>query len=124
MSRSPCTALYHNLWCFLFCCSVTVLAQQQQMNVVMIAVDDLRPTGSMFGDPEVKVPNIDKLAKRSTIFKNAFVQAATCGVSRSSLLTSRRPDSTYVLKNSLCPFGTAPSHHAWQSLPEYFKSSG
>ena len=107
----------------LLCCCATVLAEQQ-LNVVMIAVDDLRPTGSMFGDPEVKVPNIDRLAKRSTIFRNAFVQAATCGVSRSSLLTSRRPDSTYVLRNSLCPFGTAPSHHDWQSLPEYFKSSG
>ena len=104
--------------------SLTAALAQKQLNVVMIAVDDLRPTGSMFGDPEVKVPNIDRLAKRSTIFKNAFVQAATCGVSRSSLLTSRRPDSTYVLQNGKCPFETAPSHSTWQSLPEYFKASG
>ena len=104
--------------------SLTAALAQKQLNVVMIAVDDLRPTGSMFGDPEVKVPNIDRLAKRSTIFKNAFVQAATCGVSRSSLLTSRRPDSTYVLQNQKCPFETAPSHSTWQSLPGYFKASG
>eukprot|EP00041_Stephanoeca_diplocostata_P013554 m.237734 g.237734 ORF g.237734 m.237734 type:complete len:528 (+) comp19378_c0_seq5:71-1654(+) len=95
-----------------------------RMNVVMIAVDDLRPSGTAFGHSEILVPNIDRLAARATVFTQAFVQAATCGVSRSSLLTSRRPDSNYVLSNSVCPFTTAPSHSAWQSLPEYFRASG
>jgi hypothetical protein len=85
---------------------------------------DLRPSGAAFAHEEILVPNIDKLASRGTTFTEAFVQAATCGVSRSSLLTSRRPDSTYVLNNGQCPFKTAPSHASWQSIPEYFRASG
>ena len=44
------------------------------LNVLMIGVDDLRPSGTAFGEPEVKVPNIDRLAARATIFTQAYVQ--------------------------------------------------
>ena len=80
--------------------------------------------GSAFGDPEVLMPNLDKLASRSTIFTNAYVQAATCGVSRSSLLLGRRPDTTQVVSNSVCPFTTQPEHKDWVSLPQYFALNG
>ena len=93
-------------------------------NVLMIAMDDLRPVGKLFGEPEVLVPNLDRLAERSTIFTNAFAQSPTCGVSRSSLLTGRRPDTTYVLDNGGCPFTSAPAHGTWQSLPQYFRAAG
>jgi len=93
-------------------------------HVLMIVVDDLRPVGKLLGEPEVQAPNLDRLAARSTIFTNAFTQSATCGVSRSSLLTGRRPDTTYVLENSGCPFTSAPAHGAWQSLPQYFRNAG
>jgi iduronate 2-sulfatase len=69
------------------------------LNVLMIAMDDLRPIGQAFGEPEALMPNLDALAGNSTIFTQAYAQAATCGVSRSSLLTSRRPDTTEVLSN-------------------------
>jgi len=85
---------------------------------------DLRPSGAAFGHNEIKVPNIDRLASRGTTFTQAFCQAATCGVSRASLLTSRRPDTTRVLENGGCPFTSAPSHSVWQSLPEVFRHSG
>ena len=94
------------------------------LNVLMLAVDDLRPVGSAFGEPEALTPHLDALAARSTIFTNAYVQASTCGVSRSSLLTSRRPDTTEVLSNALCPFTTRPEHAAWVSLPQYFAKAG
>jgi len=87
-------------------------------------VDDLRPIGAVFGEPEAKMPNLDALAKSSTSFVNSWVQAATCGVSRSSLLTGRRPDTTRVLSNGGCPFTNEPQHKAWQSLPEYFAQNG
>eukprot|EP00937_MAST-01D_sp_MAST-1D-sp2_P007433 g7433.t1 len=90
----------------------------------MIAVDDLRPVGKLFGEPEIHAPNLDRLAARSTIFTNAFSQSPTCGVSRSSLLTGRRPDTTYVLDNGGCPFTSAQTHSAWQSLPQYFRAAG
>mgnify|MGYP000592348366 CR=1 FL=1 len=94
-------------------------------NVVMLAVDDLRPVGRAFGHPEVLMPNLDALAERATVFNNAFAQAATCGVSRSSLLTGRRPDTTQVVfDNSQCPFTTQPEHASWVSLPQYFAQNG
>lgn len=93
-------------------------------NVLMLAVDDLRPTGAVFGEPEVLVPTLDKLARESVVFKNAWVQAATCGVSRASLLTGRRPDTTEVLNNGVCPFTVNPQHAGWISLPQYFRLNG
>ena len=94
------------------------------MNVLMIAVDDLRNAGAAFGDPSVRMPNLDKLALRSVAFREAFVQAATCGVSRTSLLTGRRPDTTKVLGNGGCPFTNDPNHKDWQSIPQYFRLAG
>lgn len=95
-----------------------------RMNVLMIAVDDLRPSGTAFGEPEILLPNLDKLASKSVAFSRAFVQAPTCGVSRTSLLTGRRPDTTEVLSNAGCPFTNNPDHKDWQSLPEYFRNNG
>ena len=69
-------------------------------------------------------PHIDRLAASSTTFTRNFCQAATCGISRSSLLTSRRPDTTRVLTNGDCPFDTAPEHRSWVSLPQHFRNEG
>ena len=93
-------------------------------NVLMIAVDDLRPVGKAFGEPEALVPTLDKLATESVVFGNAWVQCATCGVSRSSLLTGRRPDTTKVLNNGVCPFTSDPRHKNWISLPQHFRNQG
>ena len=101
-----------------------VFASTGLKNVLMLVVDDLRPVGKAFGQPEALTPNIDALAARGTIFSNAYVQAATCGVSRSSFLTGRRPDTTQVLDNDVCPFSTQPEHEDWLSMPAYFANSG
>ena len=90
----------------------------------MLAIDDLRPLGKVMGEPEALVPTLDKLASESVVFGNAWVQCATCGVSRSSLLTGRRPDTTQVLENGKCPFTTDPRHKDWVSLPQYFRNHG
>ena len=90
-------------------------------NVLMIAVDDLRPHfGQSYDTPQVLTPNMDKLAQRGVTFKRTYCQAATCGVSRSSLLTGRRPDTTHVLSNGGC-FRNAGN---WTSLPHFFKKNG
>jgi hypothetical protein len=89
------------------------------LNVLMFAVDDLRPLGTAFGEPGALMPNLDLLAANSTIFTNAYAQASTCGVSRSSLLTSRRPDTTRNFcsgdYNTVCPFATDAAHTDWVS---------
>lgn len=44
------------------------------LNVLLIIVDDLRPSLGCYGDKLVKSPNIDQLASHSLLFQNAFAQ--------------------------------------------------
>ena len=59
-------------------------------NIVFLLADDLR-VGSMGfdGHPEVKTPNLDKLAKRGMVFTNSFVTTPICAGSRASILTGQ-----------------------------------
>ncbi|MEM8955130.1 MAG: sulfatase [Verrucomicrobiota bacterium] len=63
-------------------------------DVVMIAIDDLRPMLGCYGNPHIKTPNIDRLAKHGVVFENAYCQYAKCGPSRLSLMTGLRPATT------------------------------
>lgn len=69
-------------------------------NVLMIAVDDLRPMLGCFGDTRIQTPNIDRLAERSILFERAYCQVAKCGPSRLSLMTGLRPASINVFGHS------------------------
>ena len=72
-------------------------AQDGRPNVLFIAVDDLNDwVGCLGGHPQAKTPNIDRLARRGTLFTNAHCQAPLCNPSRSSLLTGLRPSTTGI----------------------------
>ncbi|QDU61622.1 Arylsulfatase [Planctomycetes bacterium Pan216] len=70
---------------------------QKPLNVLFIAVDDLRPELGCYGHPVVKTPNIDRLASQGTLFTRAYCQQAVCNPSRASLMTALRPESTGVM---------------------------
>jgi iduronate 2-sulfatase len=72
----------------------------QRPDVLMIAVDDLRPMLGCYGDPNIRTPNIDRLAKRGVVFERAYCQYAKCGTSRLSLMTGLRPDTVGVFSNN------------------------
>uniref|UniRef100_A0A672YHE3 Iduronate 2-sulfatase n=1 Tax=Sphaeramia orbicularis TaxID=375764 RepID=A0A672YHE3_9TELE len=92
-----------------------------EKNVLFIIADDLRPSLGCYGDTLAKSPNIDQLASKSQTFLNAFAQQAVCAPSRTSLLTSRRPDTTRVYD-----FGSywRVQSGNYTTLPQYFKSNG
>ena len=62
-------------------------------NVLLICVDDLKPTIAAYGDPLAKTPNIDRLAKRGLLFASAYTNQAVCSPSRNALMTSLRPQT-------------------------------
>uniref|UniRef100_UPI003AAD873F iduronate 2-sulfatase n=1 Tax=Centroberyx gerrardi TaxID=166262 RepID=UPI003AAD873F len=101
--------------------ALAVVARKERRNVLFIMADDLRTSLGCYGDTVVKSPNIDQLASKSQVFLNAYAQQAVCGPSRTSMLTSRRPDTT-----RLYDFNSYWRVHAgnYTTLPQYFKSRG
>ena len=82
------------LLCFLAatlvaCSTVPEPASDTRPNILLIAVDDLRPELASFGASYIHSPNIDRLASSGRIFRSHYVQAPTCGASRYTLLTGR-----------------------------------
>lgn len=65
-------------------------------NVLLIMVDDLKPSLRSFGDSTAISPNIDGLAMRGTRFERAYANQAVCAPSRINLMTGRRSTSTGI----------------------------
>lgn len=107
----------------LFLASATLLpaAAPPRLNVLFIAVDDLRPELGCYGNAVVKTPNLDRLAARGTVFTHAYCQQAVCSPSRSSIMSGRRPDATRVWDLET-HFRVALPEAV--TLPQYFKANG
>ena len=107
---------------FLIAFSCTVFGQNDQpLNVVFIAVDDLKPTIRSFGDKLAVTPNMDLLARKSSLFLNTHTQQAICSPSRISLLTGLRPDKTQVYDLKTRMRDKLPNV---VTLPQHFKQMG
>jgi arylsulfatase A-like enzyme len=91
------------------------------MNVLFIAVDDLRPQLNCYGETQIQSPNMDKLSASGMAFTSAFCQHATCGASRASLLTGLRDDSTGIIGLYPRVSDALPDH---LTLPQHFKQHG
>ncbi len=112
-----------------------------KVNVLFIAVDDLRTALGCYGDGAAITPNIDRLAAGGMVFQRAYCQQAVCNPSRASLMTGLRPDTIRVwdLKSHFrrelpAPLADLPQFsrgtHFRQAkpdvvtLPEYFMRHG
>ena len=99
-----------------------VAAAEPRPNVLFIAIDDLNDwVGHLGGNPDVKTPHLDRLARRGVSFANAHCAAPACNPSRAALMSGLRPSTTGVYKNS----------HNWvdtladtTTLGEHFRGRG
>lgn len=94
---------------------------QGKYNVLFIAVDSLRPQLGCYGFPQMKTPNLDRLAANGIRFERAYCQLADCNPSRSSALTGLRPDTVKIYDPQTHFRLTVPDA---VTLPQYFKKNG
>lgn len=107
---------------FLFAASGAVEGTETRPNVLMIVVDDMNDWVSCLGGhPQIKTPNIDRLARRGLLFTNAHVAAPVCNPSRVATLTGRHPSSSGVYDNSIVWHEKLPD---LPSIPQHFKANG
>ncbi|WP_425398716.1 sulfatase [Aeoliella sp.] len=100
---------------------VCSLAAAKQPNVLLILVDDLKPSFGAYGAEFVHSPNLDRLAARGMRFEAAYCNQAVCAPSRNNLLTGARSTSLGVYSLSRHFRKAAPDAI---TLPQYFKQHG
>ncbi|MCA9270206.1 MAG: sulfatase, partial [Planctomycetales bacterium] len=111
------------LACLLVVCGAQAVAADKP-NVLMIVIDDLNDwVGCLHGHPDVKTPNIDRLARKGVLFASAHCQAPICTPSRNSVFSGRLPSTTgcYDLPQL---YRTSASLANVESMPEFFGRHG
>ncbi len=77
-------------WMALIFFAIPQLFAQTKQNILILYADDWRnDTLGIAGNPIVKTPNIDALARSGVRFTRNHVTTSICGVSRASLLTGQ-----------------------------------
>lgn len=75
------------------CTCVSIAAEPP--NIVIIIGDDVGWDDiGTYGNPHVRTPNIDALARAGLQFNNAFLTTSSCSPSRASIMTGRYPHAT------------------------------
>jgi choline-sulfatase len=95
-------------------------------NIVFLYTDDQAQWAvGAYGNREIKTPNLDRLARRGAIFRNAFTVTPVCSPSRAALMTSRYPSelgiADWIDPRKEPAIGLAPSAITW---PELLKGFG
>lgn len=63
-----------------------------QPNILFLIADDWSfPHAGAYGDPVVRTPTFDFLAREGALFSNAYCASPSCSPSRAAILTSRYP---------------------------------
>ena len=93
----------------------------EKPNVLLILIDDLKPTLGCYGDSVAVSPNIDRLASRGMRFDAAYCNQAVCAPSRFTLMLGAHSSSTglYGLGSNL-----RKAYPNATTLPQHFARHG
>ena len=104
--------------------SLSAKSAQDRPNVLFMAIDDLNDwIGCLGGHPDVKTPNLDKLASRGVLFTNTHCSAPACNPSRASLMTGILPSTSGVYRNP-DPWRKSPVLENAVTIPQHFMAHG
>jgi len=97
----------------------TGTARAKSPNVLIILADDCTFSDlSIYGGPNAKTPNIERLASQGLTFNRAYVSSAMCQPCRAELYTGQFP-----LRNG-CAWNHSACRPGTRSLPQHLKPLG
>ena len=90
-------------------------------NIIFLLTDDQRWDAlGVMGNEIIKTPNLDHIANRGLLFKNAYVTTSICCVSRASILSGQ-----YQSRHEINGFRTSFSEEAFKNTyPSLLKNNG
>ena len=101
-------------------CSIAVAGERP--NILLIVSEDNGPELGCYGDPYVRTPHLDQLAREGVRFERAFVAQAGCSPSRASFLTGLYPHQHGQV--GLATWGFRLYDDALPNLPRSLKQAG
>ncbi|HVX42812.1 MAG TPA: sulfatase-like hydrolase/transferase, partial [Mycobacteriales bacterium] len=83
-------------------------------NVLIFKSDEHNPfITSVMGHPFIRTPNLDRLARRGTVYESCYCPSPLCSPSRSSWFNGRPAHATHIYDNSkVLPFPALPTYGA------------
>lgn len=90
-------------------------------NILFVMADDQAPSAASYaGNPQLRTPNLDRLAREGAILQNAFCVTPVCSASRAELAVSRYGTELGILDFLFDPkepdAGLDPSSTTWMEL--------
>ena len=65
---------------------------EKKPNILFLLADDWSyPHAGVYGDPVVRTPTFDRIAREGALFQHAYAAAPSCSASRAAILTGRYP---------------------------------
>jgi arylsulfatase A-like enzyme len=103
-----------------------------RLNIVWISNEDMSPRLGAYGDALARTPNLDRLAKASIRFTNAFTTAPVCAPSRAAIITGMHQNAIGAQHMRTTedrvaelpgPYLAVPPFYV-KAFPEYLRAAG
>ena len=108
------------LLALLFSCQVAAQQPASRPNILWITSEDMGPHLGAYGDSYAVTPELDQLASRGMIYRNAWSTAPVCAPARTTLISGLYPPSTgsqHMRSNTRLPA-------SMKMYPQYMRAAG